>query len=276
MSSSNLPMSGIPVKTGAWLGQPKIACKVCQSEIVNNIHDYRYNGMTLREIEKVLRDEHHVSISFSAIAKHFRYHYIVNKNVDHALVVGGERSDQVDTSLDMMISDIQTNSSTFFEAVSHISKSRLEDLKRFQEQCEDIEAELAERVPPGSDRSGFTNLDRDSDTLIKRWTYLQELIANIKKEMSKTYIDMQKVIASEDAETIKNHIFMTKTFLLKEFVRNFSTLLNTAVIQGILPQENKVQMGTLIKDMLTRFEGNLTVDFLYQQSIEDLRNEKDI
>ena len=261
--------------TGAWLGQPKVSCRVCQSEIVEQIHRYRFEGQTLRELERTLRDKHNLSVSFSALAKHFRYHYIVNKNVDLA-ILHGRKSDQPDTSIDLMISDIQTNSSTFFEAISHLSKSRLEELKRYQEICEEIEQELSERVPPGSDRSGFTNLDRDSDTLVKRWTYLQELITNIKKEMSKTYIDMQKVIAAEDSETIKNHIFMTKNFLLKEFVKNFSTLLNTAVLEGILPQENKVRMGILIKEMMERFEGALTVDFLYQQSIEDLRNEKDI
>lgn len=264
-----------PDSMGSWLGSPKVSCKICQSDIVNQIHRYRYEGTPLRDLERLLRDNHGLSVSYSSIAKHFRYHFVLSKNV--GLVIHGQQhKDQTNTSIDAMLSAIQNNSSTFFEAISQISKARLEQLKRFQELCEEVEAELAERVPPGSDRSGFTNLDRDSDTLIKRWTYLQDLIANIKKEMSKTYIDMQKVIAAEDADTIKNHIFMTKTFLLNEFVRNFGTLLNNAVVQGILPEENKVKLGILIKEMLERFEGNITVDFLYQQSIENMKTEKDI
>lgn len=266
---------GAPENYGSWLGSPKQACKICQADFVDKVHRYRYEGVTLRDLERKIRDEFNASFSFSLLSKHFRFHYVINKNVDLA-IHGRLQKDQQTTSLDTMLSGMQNSSITFFEAISHMSKARVEQLKRFQELCEEIEIELSERIPPGSDRSGFTNLDRDSDTLIKRWTYLQEIITGIKKEMSKTYIDVQKVIAADDAETIKHHIFMTKTFLLKEFVKNFSNLLNNAVIQGILPEENKVKLGLLIKEMLQKFEGELTIDFLYQQSIEEMKNEKEL
>ena len=271
MTNSSVPvlMSSNEEDPGRWISK-KSFCKACQLQNIKEVHRYRHEGLSLREISAKIKQRWSEDVSFNTLSRHFRYHFLVNES-RVAVISGNSQNEIVSTSIDTMISDLQHNRSTFFEAISSISKSQLEQLKQYQEYVEEIEGSLAELTPPGSDKSGFTNLDQGSAELIQRCNYFNEQIGTIQARLSKTFIDMQKVIAKSDDEVIKNHIFIVKKFLVQQLVSGLANLLNESVKEGIIEANSKVGLGTKIKDLLEKFEGELTIDYLYQQSIEHMR-----
>lgn len=271
-STTSIQTNSGTARIGVWLGKPKPSCRVCQSELAEEVHRKRHEGLSLRSLEDYLKENHGFLVSHPTLSRHFRYHYMVFDN-NEVIMAGKDPSDIVQTSIDTMFSEINNNKATFYESVSYLVKSKLEQLKHYQDVADELEESLHEHSPDG--KSGFSSTDRDSDTKIQRWTYFQKEINSLKNELNSTYLDMQKIQHKNESESIKNHIFMLKNFLIKYLIQEFVNLLVDAKNDGLVTSEGaSTELGKRITDVLKKFEKQMSVDFLYQQAVQQGSSEE--
>lgn len=258
-------------KFGAWLYHNK-RCKICTYLERESIHEMGYNRLSYDKIIERLKLEQNFSVSKATISNHFSHHFILGVNQEHALAKAG--IDYNKNSLDDLIRDVEDRKVTLLTSVSHITKSKLEQIKKLEEVLNYLADELSVEYTEegtGEVKTVYTSTDRNTDIIFKRWAYIQKELNTYKNELAGIFFNVQNVISKTDQDMVKNYLETAKIFMLKSIVEHIASALQDLTGKEVISNEQAQEVGIAITYVLKLFESQMTVDMLFQQALHEIK-----
>lgn len=258
-------------KYGAWLYHNK-RCKICVLPERDTIHQLGYERVSFDNIVARAKSELNFSVSKTTLSNHFNHHFILAVNKEHALEKAG--IDYNKSSLDDLIRDVEDRKVTLLTSVSHITKSKLEQIKKLEEVISYLTDELSieyEVEGTGEVKTVYTSTDRNTDVLFKRWAYCQKELNTYKNELAGIFFNVQNVISKTDQDMVKNYLETAKIFMLKSIVEHIAAALQDLSSKEIIDGSQAQEVGTAITYVLKLFESQMSVDMLFQQALHEIK-----
>jgi hypothetical protein len=259
------------LKYGAWLYHNK-RCKLCTYDNRDDIHKMGYERLSFDAIVLKLKTDYQFSVSKSTLSNHFNHHFILSVNQEQALTRAG--IDYNKNSLDDLIRDVEDRKVTLLTSVSHITKSKLEQIKKIEEVVSYLTDELSlefEEEGTGEVKTLYTSTDRNTEVLFKRWAYLQKELNTYKNELAGIFFNVQNVIAKTDQEMVKSYLETSKIFMLKSIVEHIAAALQDLVGKKVIDSEQAQEVGASVTYVLQLFESQMSVDMLFQQALHEIK-----
>lgn len=258
---------------GNW-AYKKNRCKICEFEKCEELHFLHYSGHSLEELTKVCKSQYGLEISKATLGRHFQHHFIINQNRELRLTNSKSLlSKEYQSSIDILLSKVQQQKITFYEAISQILQSKLGDVKRLEDLAYELDESLSEEDPI-TKTTGYTATDKHNTNLFTRLMMVNKELRDVKQEITKVLLDVQNLVNKNDQESIKQYVTLTKETLLEKLVEDTTNLLVDLQSEGVIAAPDATVIGKRLAAILNNLEYGISAEVLYQRATETLQQEK--